>query len=474
MPKNLGVDEEAPWKKRFRATRIFWTELAKYAPTRGLVATNKTGICQLYAWHVPTGEIVQLTDRPEGVLFALLSRDGHYVYYLDDKQGNEIGHLVRIPFGGGQPLDLTPDISPYSSNFWSVSGTGIVGLTAANSEGFHLYRINKKADGFPGAPRLIYRTKRLAFGPYFSYGGEITLMASTERTGKLQFSLVAFDAAGMRIGEAWDGPETSVEPLVFSPCAGDFRVLAATNRTGVRRPLIWNPKTGERVDLAFNELEGEIVPRDWSPDAERILLCQFSRAVQQLYVYELATQTLKRLRHPSGTFGLFAEGGAYFAPHNEIFADWQDSTHPLQLISLDGESGEIKRTVLAADTTPPSHPWKSVTFASSDGQLIQGWLALPDGIGPFPSILETHGGPESVATEEFSPESQMWLDNGFAFLTINYRGSTTFGSKFQEQIWGHPGQWEVEDMVAARDWLVKSGIAKPNQILLTGRSYAGY
>jgi hypothetical protein len=372
------IDEEALWKKRFRAKRIFWTELAKSAPTRGLVATNKTEVCQLFAWHVPTGELVQLTERPDGVLFALLSRDGRYVYYLDDKQGNETGHLVRLPIEGGPPLDLTPDMSPYSSNFWSVSGTGIVGLTAANSEGFHLYCVDQKADGFPDTPRLIYQTTRLAFGPYLSYGGDIAIMASTERTGKPQFSLVAFDAAGARIGEAWDGRETSIEPSAFSPLPNDFRFLATTNRTGVKRPLIWNPKTGERVDLGLDELEGEVVPRDWSPDAERILLCQFSRAVQRLYVFELATQTLKRLRHPSGTFGLFAEGGAYFAPHNEIFADWQDSTHPLRLIALDSESGEMKRTVLPADTIPPSHPWKSVTFASSDGQMIQAWLALPD------------------------------------------------------------------------------------------------
>ena len=62
----------------------------------------------------------------------------------------------------------------------------------------------------------------------------------------------------------------------------------------------------------------------------------------------------------------------------------------------------------------------------------------------------------------------------FAFLTINYRGSTTFGREFQEKIWGHPGHWEVQDMAAARDWLVQGGLAHPDQILLTGWSYGGY
>jgi dipeptidyl aminopeptidase/acylaminoacyl peptidase len=144
------------------------------------------------------------------------------------------------------------------------------------------------------------------------------------------------------------------------------------------------------------------------------------------------------------------------------------------LIELDGQTGVFRRTVLAAGETPPSRPWQSITFSSVDGQLIQGWLALPEGEGPFPTILHTHGGPEAVATEAFFTGCQTWLDHGFAFLTVNYRGSTTFGRDFQEKIWGNPGHWEVSDLVAARDWLVQQGIAHADQILLIGWSYGGY
>lgn len=89
-------------------------------------------------------------------------------------------------------------------------------------------------------------------------------------------------------------------------------------------------------------------------------------------------------------------------------------------------------------------------------------------------ILHVHGGPDLAMIEGFSAKSQAWLDHGFAYLTINYRGSTTFGRQFREQIWGNPGHWEVEDMVAARGWLVQEGIARPDRILVTGSSYGGY
>src|ERR687885_432903 len=471
MAAELRVDDAAPWKRGFRAPVVLWTTIARNAPTAGLAVSNRSGVYQLYAWDVPTGDLTQLTDRPEGILFGILSPDGRYVYYLDDRQGNEIGHFVRVPFAGGTPQDVTPTLPPYPPAGFAVSQAGNrMGLTVADPEGYHLYGLDLGPDGTVGAPRPLYRSPKAAFGPTLSYGGEIAVMASTERTGKPQFSLLAFDAtSGTQIGELGDGPESSIQPSAFAPLAGDARLLATTNRTGLKRPLLWDPRTGERMDLALDELDGEIEAWDWSPDGRHLLLCQVNHAVQQLYTYDLESGALTRLQHPGGTFW-----AAYFTPHGDIFAHREDATHPTRLIALDGHSGVQTRTVLAAGEVPPGQPWRSVTFRSSNGQEIQGWLGLPDGDGPFPTILETHGGPTAVTTESFSPQSQAWLDHGFAFLTINYRGSTTFGRAFEEQIWGDLGHWEVEDMVAARDWLVQQGIARPDQILLTGWSYGGY
>jgi len=308
------------------------------------------------------------------------------------------------------------------------------------------------------------------FGPSLSFDGTIAVLASTERSGKMQFSALALDTVGGgTIAELWDGPETSIEPGRFAPINGDARILAASNRSGVQRPLIWDVRSGERRDLAIGDLAGEIAPLDWSPDGQRVLLSQFADAKQQLYIYDLDSDTLTRLDHPAGTFG-----ETYFVPSGAIFAQYQNSTTPARLIELDGSTGAQIRTVLAVGDAPPSRPWRSITFNSSDGQAIQGWLAVPAGSGPVPTILETHGGPTSATTDSYAPNSQMWLDHGFAFLSINYRGSTTFGKQFEEQIWHDLGHWEVEDMAAARDWLIEQGIAIPDEILLTGWSYGGY
>lgn len=102
-------------------------------------------------------------------------------------------------------------------------------------------------------------------------------------------------------------------------------------------------------------------------------------------------------------------------------------------------------------------------------------MGVPDGEGPFPTVIKTHGGPTAVEGNNFSPSAQAWLDHGFAYLTINYRGSTTFGREFEQKIWGQPGYWEIEDLVAARPPLAceTKTLLKPIQFCsLVGRMEA--
>jgi dienelactone hydrolase len=471
MPEEVAAREDAPWKQRFRAPTILWSQQAKLAPQRGLVATNASGVVQLYSWDVPTGTLTRITSRPEGKGWGRLSPDGAYVFYHDDELGNEIGHWVRVPFTGGTPEDVTPELPPYASWGFGVSAAGNrVGFTSATEDGFHTYVVDIGAGGELSPPRQIHHGTSLTFEPQMSYGGEIGVVASGHRSIRPLFSLLAFDLeSGEQLGELWDGPETNIQMTGFSSVEGDPRLLAATDRTGVKRPLLWNPRTGERTDMPLPDIEGDVEPLDWSSDGRWILLSNAHRAMQQLYLYDLWHGTTTRLAHPGGTYG-----SASFTPEGEIFAQWQDSTNPGRIIALDPRSGARTRTVLSAGEVPPGRAWQRVDFPSGDGTRIVGWLATPERTGPVPTILHMIGGPGGVMMDSFDAGSQAWLDHGYAFLTINYRGCGTFGKAFEEQIWGDLGHWEVEDMVAARNWLVEQGIADPEQILLTGWSFGGY
>lgn len=466
--KPLDLSPEADWRKRFLAARILWAEVAPQNPARGLVSTNKDGIYQLYAWDLPSGELRQVTDLPAGMMFGNLSAGGNFIYYLRDEGGDEIGHYVRVPFSGGEAEDISPELPPYSSFSITESRMGnLLGFMAAGQDGFKVF---VKAEG--SDPRLIHHAEGIVNGPSLSADGKIAVIGSSARTKSLDFSLLALDTeTGEQINELWE-ENASIENAIFSPLAGDARLVCTSSKSGFERPFLWNVLTGERVSLQVDEIPGAVLPTAWSDDAEQILLCQVYQAQYQLYRYEVGTHTAVKLDHPAGTLGFFS--GAFFGPDGDIWVTWEDASHPTSLIALDGKTGAFKRTVLRAGDAPDGRPFQSVTFPSENGDPVQGWLAVPEGEGPFPTILHTHGGPTSVMSSMFAPAAQCWLDHGFAFFSVNYHGSITFGKPFEKSIWGNLGDLEIQDMASAYQWLVENNIAQQDAVLLTGVSYGGY
>jgi Tol biopolymer transport system component len=428
---------------------------------------------QWYAWDIPSNTLQQITDTDGGhSSFLIISPDGQWVYYLDDTQGDEIGHFVRMPVGGGDLQDISPDLPPYSSFGLSISRSGsCIGFLAAYEDQFNIFCLDVEKDGTLSNFRKLYTSPCLLIGALLSYDGSLLTVMTNEHTGKPQFSLLTFDTrVGKKNSELCDGEQNSLELMVPSPIPGDQRLLASTTVTGIETLFIWDPSTRERTDLKFASVTGAVSAYDWSSNGKHILFETFNEAVQQLYLYNLSKDETIQLHYPGGI-----NFSSYFAPNGyEIFTHWQNSNQPTRLIALSPLGDETWRTVISAGEVPSGHEMQSISFTSSDGQIIQGWLGVPGGDGPFQTVLETHGGPAGVASNNFSPNAQAWLDHGFAFLTINYRGSTTFGREFEQKIWGLPGHWELEDLVSARHWLVKQNIAKPDSILLTGRSYGGY
>lgn len=468
--KAADLTEHAPWKARFRASRIAWLMTAKNNPNRAVLCSNYSGKLQLYGWHAVDGAQTQLTFRDNGQLTGSISANGSYVYYLDDAAGNELGHFFRVPFWGGDPEDVTPDLPLYASWGWRENKMGDrAGFMAANDDGFTLYVVDQDENGRLSTPRSVWHSTALSGMPNFSHDGETAVITTSEKNRSLDNNLVAVNTTtGEIVAELFES-NASLDGAMFSPLAGDLRFLATTNASGYKRPFIWDVATNEATLLNLPDLGGEVFGWDWSENGRCLLLCQLHQAQFQLYTYDLETETLKRLEHPSGS--LF---GGSFRPNGDIYTIWQGAIQPTSLLVLDGQTGAAKETLLGDATVPTGRPWRSVSFPSTHGAEIQAWVATPEGDGPFPMILHTHGGPTSVMTETFNPEAQCWLDHGFAFMSVNYRGSTTFGKAFEKAIWGNLGDVEVDDMAAAREWAVENGIAMADSILLTGGSYGGY
>jgi len=244
------------WKERFRVPLVRGAQVAADAPTRGLVASNVSGVFQLHAWDVASGQLRALTNRATGVIAGAISPDGRFVYYHDDAGGNELGHFVRVPFEGGTAASITPGVPPYPTFGLGISGAGNrLGFVTADEGVYHVNVIDVRADGALGPLRRIQSRPRLLIGPAFSHDGAIAVLVTTPEARSLRYEMVALDTAtGRTLGELADA-NARVYAVGVAPRSGDGRLLAVTNQSGVERPLIWDVARGSRLDIVLDELE---------------------------------------------------------------------------------------------------------------------------------------------------------------------------------------------------------------------------
>lgn len=97
----------------------------------------------------------------------------------------------------------------------------------------------------------------------------------------------------------------------------------------------------------------------------------------------------------------------------------------------------------------------------------------PEGALP-PLIVSLHGGPTSAAPRGLKPRTLFFTSRGFAWLDLDYAGSTGYGRAYRDRLKGNWGIADVEDTIAAARYAGEAGLADPSAIFVTGGSAGGY
>jgi dipeptidyl aminopeptidase/acylaminoacyl peptidase len=119
---------------------------------------------------------------------------------------------------------------------------------------------------------------------------------------------------------------------------------------------------------------------------------------------------------------------------------------------------------------------EEINFQSKDGTRVGALLTYPGGYvkgTKVPLLLRIHGGPNGQDQHTFSTERQFFAANGYAVLAVNYRGSSGRGQKFSRAIFADWGNYEVQDLLAGVDHVIKMGVADPDRLGVGGWSYGG-
>ncbi|MFF7369146.1 prolyl oligopeptidase family serine peptidase [Streptomyces tricolor] len=460
------------WERRFRAPRVSLPDWAEDAPDRSLFVSNATGTYELYAWDRATGEQRQATDRPNGTTDGVLSPDGAWIWWFDDKDGDEFGIWRRQPFTGGPDEPAVPGLAPSYPAGLALSRDGrtaVVGRST-DDDGTTIHLAREGA-----APVEIYRHRESAGVGDLSHDGSLIAVEHTEHGDAMHAALRVLRPDGTTVAELDDTKggteELGLEVLGFAPVDGDTRLLIGHQRRGRWEPLVWDVATGEETDLAL-DLPGD-VSAEWYPDGSALLIAHGFEARSELFRYDLAARELTRIPTPPGTVS-----GATARPDGSVEYLWSSAAEPPAVRStaggvvLDPPPADAGGTPSMA--CPPSVPVEDV-WVEGPGGRIHALIQKPAGAtGPLPTVFDLHGGPTWHDSDSFAAGPAAWVDHGYAVIRINYRGSTGYGRAWTDALKHRVGLIELEDVAAVREWAITSGLADPARLVLTGASWGGY
>jgi dipeptidyl aminopeptidase/acylaminoacyl peptidase len=111
---------------------------------------------------------------------------------------------------------------------------------------------------------------------------------------------------------------------------------------------------------------------------------------------------------------------------------------------------DLNHEVLAGKPIADVEPF---TFVSNDNRFeVEAFLTKPIGMtdtSKHPLIVVIHGGPHGQNGPGFFFKNQVYAAHGYAVLSVNYRGSTGYGQKFADAVFGDQDGNEGQDVLYA-------------------------
>jgi dipeptidyl aminopeptidase/acylaminoacyl peptidase len=90
-----------------------------------------------------------------------------------------------------------------------------------------------------------------------------------------------------------------------------------------------------------------------------------------------------------------------------------------------------------------------------------------------PTIVSAHGGPSAQVFRDFQPFRQLLVQEGYALLAVDFRGSTGHGRDFRLANHGEWGHADLHDVIDAARWAAAQPWSN-GKLAMLGGSYGGY
>jgi dipeptidyl aminopeptidase/acylaminoacyl peptidase len=438
-------------------------------------------------WTVPAtgGWPTQLTVSDHRQSSPAWSPNGKWIAFISDYDGDEMWDVYMVSPTTGEVINLTntreiAEIAPQ----WSPDGTKLAWEVKPKTSS--TWEIDIYDMAYRKVSHLTTGTPpELSNGGFvWSRDGKQIAYTQTHAAGKDSNIFVADVETGKSVKVTEHTGDQHYRVNDFSP-DGELLLITSDAANGYSNVAVLNLRS-KKIDWLTHD-KWEIDGRQFYPEGKAVLWEANVDGNTDIYLQGLTTANIPRQRLPLPK-GVNSLGGSASA-----FS--RDGTRTRMLFYHNGPNApnDLWTWEMKDDkhvTTPVTHALVAgiksddmvepqlVHYPSRDGKWqITAFVYVPYNIprnAKNPAIVYVHGGPTSQTVNSFNRIVQYMVNQGYLVIAPNYRGSTGYGKEFQEANFKDMGGGDLEDTLAAADWIQKTGYVDPKKLIIMGASYGGY
>jgi dipeptidyl aminopeptidase/acylaminoacyl peptidase len=441
--------------------------------------SNITGRNNLWVVAADGGWPTQLTVSDQRQSNPAWSPDGRWIAYQSDYDGDEQWDIFLVSPKTGQVVNVTKTREIAEENpTWSPDGRYLAYTVKAKTSS------SPEIDVFDAVLREVKHVTvgtpadKLNSNPIWSKDGKFIVYTQEEAKGTNSNIFIAEVATG-----------TST---LLTPHEGE-QLYSANDISSDGKTLLLTSDSGNGVenvgllDLATKKIkwltEGkwEVHGGHFSASGKSVTWRANVDGNTDIYIHDLVSGKTTTLPLPKGVNSFGGAESAFTHDGSRLlyYHNGADAPNDAWVFNLaSGKSQQVTHSLMAG--VPAQHfvePFL-VRYPSRDGKwTISAFLYVPRNMqrnGQNAAIVYIHGGPTSQTVNSFNRFIQHIVNQGYMVIAPNYRGSTGYGKAFQQANLFDMGGGDLQDVIAATDFLKATGYPDPKKLIAMGGSYGGY
>jgi len=441
--------------------------------------SNITGRNNL--WLVPAegGWPTQLTVSDQRQTHPAWSPDAKWIAYQSDYDGDEQWDIFFVSPKTGQVVNVTKTREVSEENpSWSPDGRYLAYMVKPKTSS--VYEIDVFDTVLRDVKHLTTNTPadKLNTNPIWSKDGHFIAYTQEEAKGTNSNIFVADVATGNATLVTAHAGEKLYSANDFSPDSKDL--LVTSNAVNGYQNTGLLDIAAKKITWLTQE-QWEVHGGNFSPDGKRVTFRANVDGQADLYLHDLATEKTTGLPLKRGVNSFGGAESAFSRDGKKLLYYHNGANAPNDVWAYEiatGKTMQVTHSLMAG--VPAEHMVEPflVHYPSRDGKwTISAWVYVTRNMqrnAQNAAIVYIHGGPKSQSMDSFNRFLQHIVNQGYMVIAPNYRGGTGYGKAFEDANLFDMGGGDLQDVLAAADFVKQTGYPDHRKIIAMGGSYGGY